>query len=169
MANLEQRSGGVVIRLGGNTQEFAAMVPSLPNGSTFSKTGSGSTQTVWYTFTSEKKNWTKSILTIFFFFRPKHRRFYIRWICFTWLLIFLIWSMLNGSWVRAVSSTLSIFKKNCHSYSGIPFNDSVNWRLTIAEEGQQILGSNLLGLQAGNEPDFYETYVKFISILFFFF
>jgi hypothetical protein len=36
---------------------------------------------------------------------------------------------------------------------GIPFNDSVDWRLAIAEKGQQILGDNLLGLQAGNEPD----------------
>jgi len=46
MANLEARAGGVVIRLGGNTQEFAAMVPSLPNGHTFAKADSGSTQTV---------------------------------------------------------------------------------------------------------------------------
>ena len=43
---------------------------------------------------------------------------------------------------------------------GIPFNDSVNWRLEIAEYGQQILGDNLLGLQAGNEPDFYQTFVQ---------
>jgi hypothetical protein len=46
MANLQERAGGVVIRLGGNTQEFAAMVPSLPNGHTFAKADSGSTQTV---------------------------------------------------------------------------------------------------------------------------
>lgn len=44
---------------------------------------------------------------------------------------------------------------NVKWFFGIPFNDSVNWRLTIAEESQQILGSNLLALQAGNEPDFY--------------
>ena len=42
-------------------------------------------------------------------------------------------------------------------FLGIPFNDSVNWRIGIAEEGQQILGSNLMGLQAANEPDFYVT------------
>ena len=47
---------------------------------------------------------------------------------------------------------------------GIPFNDSANWRLTIAEEGQQILGNNLLGLQAGNEPDLYESFVSFFSL-----
>ena len=44
--------------------------------------------------------------------------------------------------------------------AGVPFNDSVNWRLAIAEQGQQILGENLLGLQAGNEPDFYQTFVR---------
>ena len=48
---------------------------------------------------------------------------------------------------------------------GIPFNDSVDWRLTIAEKGQQILGDNLLGLQAGNEPDFYAAFVRFSLFL----
>lgn len=38
---------------------------------------------------------------------------------------------------------------------GIPFNDTSNFRLQIAQKGQQILGDYLLGLQAGNEPDFY--------------
>jgi len=44
---------------------------------------------------------------------------------------------------------------NVKWFFGIPFNDSVNWRIAIAEEAQNIVGSNLLGLQAGNEPDFY--------------
>jgi len=44
---------------------------------------------------------------------------------------------------------------NVRWFFGIPFNDSVNWRLQIAEESEKILGKNLLGLQAGNEPDFY--------------
>jgi hypothetical protein len=72
--------------------------------------------------------------------------------------------MLNGSWVRIGTVT----KPSSHFHDvflfiplGIPFNDSVNWRLTIAEEGQRILGDNLLGLQAGNEPDFYEEFVRF--------
>ena len=47
---------------------------------------------------------------------------------------------------------------NVKWFFGIPFNDSVHWRLTIAEESQKILGKNLLGLQAGNEPDFYAEY-----------
>jgi len=44
---------------------------------------------------------------------------------------------------------------NIKWFLGIPFNDSVNWRLAIVEEGQTIMGDNLAGLQAANEPDFY--------------
>lgn len=40
-------------------------------------------------------------------------------------------------------------------YSGIPFNDTTNFRLAIAERGQAILGDYLIGIQAGNEPDLY--------------
>lgn len=42
--------------------------------------------------------------------------------------------------------------------SGIPFNDT-NWRLQIAELGENILGDRLLGLQASNEPDLYARFV----------
>ncbi|KAH9476803.1 Beta-glucuronidase [Psilocybe cubensis] len=114
MANLQERSGGVVIRIGGNTQEFATQVPegSLEFGHTFAKTDSGSNQTTQ----------TPAVLyTPDMFYMANN-----------------ISSMLNVKW-----------------FFGIPFNDSVNWRLTIAEQAQNILGDNLLGLQAGNEPDFY--------------
>lgn len=50
---------------------------------------------------------------------------------------------------------------NVKWFMGIPFNDSVNWRLEIAENAQAIIGDNLLGLQAANEPDFYEKFVRF--------
>ena len=46
MSNLEERAGGVVIRLGGNTQEYASMVDNLPKGLTFSKAAFESNQTV---------------------------------------------------------------------------------------------------------------------------
>ena len=48
MSNLQERCGSVPIRLGGNTQEYASLVPinSLPNGKTFSKAHSGSNATV---------------------------------------------------------------------------------------------------------------------------
>ena len=80
--------------------------------------------------------------------------------------------MLNGFWVCYYSRSTYEKKRffllvNAFFFStlGIPFNDTVNWRLEIAEKGQQILGENLLGLQAGNEPDFYAT---FVSIFLFF-
>ncbi|KAF9556467.1 glycoside hydrolase family 79 protein [Agrocybe pediades] len=117
MANLVERSGGVVIRIGGNTQEFAKQVPlgSLEFGHTFAKTESGSTQTTQ----------TPAVLyTPDMFYMTNN-----------------ISSMLNIKW-----------------FFGIPFNDSVNWRLDIAESAQNILGDNLLGLQAGNEPDFYQQF-----------
>ena len=43
---------------------------------------------------------------------------------------------------------------NIKWYLGIPFNDT-NWRFQIAEKSEAILGDNLLGLQAANEPDLY--------------
>ncbi len=42
---------------------------------------------------------------------------------------------------------------------GIPFNDTSHLRLEIAEHGEEILGDNLIGFQAGNEPDLYGAYV----------
>ena len=162
MSNLEQRSGGVVIRLGGNTQEYATMVDSLPKGNTFSKAAFETNQTVSLTFYT-----TYIFLEFTISTRHKHRLFCIRSICFIWLLIFLRCSMSNGLWVCLISlhlqkkipppllETLSFF----FSTLGIPFNDTVNWRLEIAEKGQQILGDNLLGLQAGNEPDYYAAFV----------
>jgi hypothetical protein len=50
---------------------------------------------------------------------------------------------------------------NVKWYLGVPFNDTANLRLQIAEVGQAILGDNLIGLQAGNEPDLYAAYVSF--------
>ena len=43
---------------------------------------------------------------------------------------------------------------------GIPFLDAntQNVSLGIMEHGQAILGDNLLGLQAGNEPDLYAAH-----------
>jgi hypothetical protein len=36
---------------------------------------------------------------------------------------------------------------------GIPFNDTTNFRLGIAQLGLSVLGDRLIGLQAGNEPE----------------
>ena len=41
---------------------------------------------------------------------------------------------------------------------GIPFFNTTPFSLEIVESGQQILGDNLLGFQAGNEPDLYVSH-----------
>ncbi|KAF9529902.1 glycoside hydrolase family 79 protein [Crepidotus variabilis] len=115
MSNLQERAGGILIRIGGNTQEFAVMVDKLDNGRTFGKTVSGSNAT------------TKTPAVLY-----TRDMFYMA---------FNISSLVNVKW-----------------FFGIPFNDSMNWRLTIAEEAQDILGDNLVALQAGNEPDFYLSF-----------
>ncbi|KAF8624038.1 hypothetical protein AX15_006061 [Amanita polypyramis BW_CC] len=49
---------------------------------------------------------------------------------------------------------------NVRWFLGIPFNSSSPYQLAIAERGQAILGDYLIGLQAGNEPDFYAQFGK---------
>lgn len=69
-------------------------------------------------------------------------------------------SLLNVKWFLGESSGEPVFPYNYNKqHLGIPFNDTQEWRLAIAEHGQAILGDNLLGLQAGNEPDLYERSV----------
>ena len=68
--------------------------------------------------------------------------------------------MINVGWFFGTSPVIFyFFATYLYIYPGIPFNDSTNWRLTIAEEAQAIVGGHLLGLQAGNEPDFYQQCV----------
>jgi hypothetical protein len=71
--------------------------------------------------------------------------------------MFLIGSTLGGISVRYIS--LGFKKVNRGDFCpGLPFNDSQNLRLEIGENGENILGSHLLGLQLGNEPDLYARY-----------
>src|SRR5579863_1220479 len=42
-----------------------------------------------------------------------------------------------------------------HSTKGIPFANKDNVSLAIVENAQRIIGGNMLGFQAGNEPDLY--------------
>lgn len=46
MANLQQRSGEVLIRVGGNTQDTAVLVPSTPDGLILEKDLAGVTNPV---------------------------------------------------------------------------------------------------------------------------
>ena len=42
-----------------------------------------------------------------------------------------------------------------HSTKGIPFANKDNISLAILENAQRMIGGNMLGFQAGNEPDLY--------------
>lgn len=55
---------------------------------------------------------------------------------------------------------------NVYWFMGIPFNDTSNFRLAIAEKGQAILGDYLSGLQVGNEPDLYAKHERRPSVRF---
>ena len=48
MANLQQRSGRVQVRVGGNTQDTAVLVPSTPDGKILEKDLAGVTNPVSY-------------------------------------------------------------------------------------------------------------------------
>ncbi|KAI0791077.1 glycoside hydrolase family 79 protein [Abortiporus biennis] len=52
---------------------------------------------------------------------------------------------------------------NAKWYLGVPFNDTTNFALQIAEYGQAVLGQNLLGLQVANEPDLYAAHNHRVS------
>jgi len=90
MANLVERSGGVYIRLGGNTQEFAALVDTLPGGHTFGKEDSGSSQTVGLSFGPE---------LLLILYRQKRQQCFILSTCSTWPPTFHRWSTFVGFWV----------------------------------------------------------------------
>lgn len=46
MANIQQRTGGVVVRVGGNTQDTASLVDSTPDGRILEKDLNGITNPV---------------------------------------------------------------------------------------------------------------------------
>ncbi|EMD34946.1 glycoside hydrolase family 79 protein [Gelatoporia subvermispora B] len=112
MALVAERGGSVHIRVGGNTQETATVVPSLPDGKMIEK---------------DKGDSTNPTQTPALLLTPE------------------LMYMMNN-----VSALI-----NVKWYLGIPFNDTSNLRLQIAEYGEAILGDNILGFQLGNEPDLY--------------
>lgn len=117
MALLRERAGEVRIRVGGNTQETAVLVDSLPGGVMIAKEH-GSTGDVTDTPTL--------LYTAEVFYTMAN-----------------ISALVNAKW-----------------FLGIPFNDTNNLRLGIAEVSEAVLGSSgyLLGFQVGNEPDLYAAH-----------
>ncbi|KAF9233183.1 glycoside hydrolase family 79 protein [Melanogaster broomeanus] len=114
MSNIRERAGEVRIRIGGNTQETATLVDSLPGGVIMMKAGidvNNPTQTPALLYTPELFNLLGNIS-----------------------------ALVGTKW-----------------FLGIPFNDTSNLRLGIAEVGEAVLSppGYLLGFQVGNEPDLY--------------
>ncbi|KAJ8585043.1 glycoside hydrolase family 79 protein [Rhizopogon salebrosus TDB-379] len=117
MALLRERAGEVRIRVGGNTQETAVLVDSLPGGVMMTKqhlTTGYVTDTPTLLYTAE-----------------------------------VLYTMAN------ISALV-----NTKWFLGIPFNDTNNLRLGIAEVGEAVLSGPgyLLGFQVGNEPDLYAAH-----------
>ncbi|KAI0742961.1 hypothetical protein C8Q80DRAFT_1123075 [Daedaleopsis nitida] len=115
LATVVDRAGSVRIRVGGNTQETATLVDSLPNYAMIAKDkqlSSNPTETPTLDFTAEML-----------------------------YLLANVSSLVNAKW-----------------YLGIPFNDTSNLRLQIAEAADAILGNNVLAYQVGNEPDLYVSH-----------
>ncbi|KIJ61729.1 glycoside hydrolase family 79 protein [Hydnomerulius pinastri MD-312] len=115
MANIKERAGAVHVRVGGNTQEYASIVPSLEDGKDMEK---------------DKTSLTNPTATPGLFLTPE------------------VFYMLGN--ISALA--------NVHWYLGVPFNDTTNFRLQIAEISEAVLGDHLLGLQVGNEPDLYSAH-----------
>ncbi|GJE89063.1 glycoside hydrolase family 79 protein [Phanerochaete sordida] len=112
MSLLAERAGQVVIRVGGNTQDYATLVPSTQDGKMIEKQSidpNNPTGTPTIIFTDEMLYMLSNISTF-----------------------------VNIKW-----------------FLGVPFNDTVNIHMEIVEQGERIIGDNLLGFQVGNEPDLY--------------
>ncbi|KAG2129513.1 glycoside hydrolase family 79 protein [Suillus bovinus] len=117
MAILRERAGEILIRVGGNTQETAVLVDSLPGGVMVSKVRG---------ITGDVTSTPMLLYTAEVFYTMAN-----------------ISALVNTKW-----------------FLGIPFNDTSNLRLGIAEVGEAVLSGPgyLLGFQVGNEPDLYAAH-----------
>ncbi|KAJ7826325.1 glycoside hydrolase family 79 protein [Mycena leptocephala] len=116
MSNVQARGGSVRVRVGGNTQDWATLEPSLPGGKILTKQAQDTanpTKTPALLYTEDALRMLANISTL-----------------------------VNVEW-----------------YLGIPFNDTTDPRLGIAEAGEAILGDKLVGFQVGNEPDQYANHL----------
>lgn len=132
MANLQERAGTVHIRVGGNTQETASLVDEIADYRDIQKDYSQTTNPTATPPLVYNRDILYMMANISDFVNVK------------WYL---------GAYFSPLSSSLCELSNLCTT--GIPFNDTSNFRLQIAEVGQAILGEDLIGLQVGNEPDLY--------------
>lgn len=150
LATLQERSGQVNVRVGGNTQENATLVDSLPNGKALLKTeasivGPVSVITLVMNHFSHRKYFGRMKAQLSLYQTTSCTR------CPTYHRSFLP----NGT---SVSTQNRFEESKCQYHAlGVPFNDTTSPRLQIVDVGESILGDNLLGFQVGNEPDFYAS------------
>jgi hypothetical protein len=140
MANIVERAGWVQVRVGGNSQESAEMVNSLPNGSMLAKDTnhtSGPTSTPPLEYTTDLLYLMANISKL------TNTHWYL------------------GSLFFFPMRYTTILTLN---HLGIPFNTSAPFSLAIVEAGQQIIGNYMLGFQAGNEPDLYPAHQRRPSV-----
>ncbi|TFK99939.1 hypothetical protein BDV98DRAFT_623195 [Pterulicium gracile] len=139
MSNIVERAGEVHIRCGGNTQEAAVMVEGNPNGAMIAKYYGESTGTACLTITPPIDYTIELIHTLGAISSLVPG---VKWFLGGFLnIIKYRWPWLLTRWL------------------GIPFTN-VDFNMDIVQAGVDILGDNLIGLQAGNEPDFYVEFKR---------
>ncbi|KAJ6514297.1 glycoside hydrolase family 79 protein [Mycena vitilis] len=132
-SNLVERGGGLHVRVGGNTQEYAYYVPEIPDGHAVAKEQSSSNNPV-------NTNARRHIYDGFILPDVQHLLACRRQVVY------------RQVFHPRIPPHAEIVIK------GVPFNDTSNFRLEIVEYSEAILGDNLLGVQVGNEPDLYPAH-----------
>lgn len=164
MSIISQRAGRVNIRVGGNTQETATLVDSLADGKALEKDKEDTSNPVrndldplFESTTFLKRDTDRH--TCFVVHTGDHIHARKRLCTCEHQMV------LGCAVVHLFDASIAPADERCQK--GIPFNDTNNLRLGIAEVGEAILGDNLLGFQAANEPDLYAGCVQFHCVLFF--
>lgn len=130
MQNIASRAGWVQVRVGGNTQENAELVPFLPNGTFLAKDLNNTSNPTG----TPPLEYTNDLL----------------------YLMANISVLTNTHWYLGLSLYPSSLPPSLKLINtGIPFLNTTPFSLGIVQQGQQILGNYLIAMQAGNEPDLY--------------
>lgn len=131
LSNIVARAGWVQVRVGGNTQEAAELKDTLPNGTILAKDKAN----IFNPTGTPPLEYTRDLV----------------------YMMGNISALVNVRWytgrlhrMRITTTTLSV-----SSGSGIPFFQLDPISLDMALLAQEVLGDNLIALQAGNEPDLY--------------
>ncbi|KAG6915354.1 hypothetical protein DXG01_012005 [Tephrocybe rancida] len=138
MANLQERSGRVNIRVGGNTQDTAVLVDSTPDGKILEKNITGASNPT----ATPPLIYTADLL----------------------YMMANVSALVNVHWFVGMSSPMLTFQSSAHRRPGVPFLlPDTTTRLAITQRSQEILGDYLMGIQIGNEPDLYQRHQHFTT------